>query len=62
MAQTFLDAGQDSSVVPGFEIDHPVRRQARLREGWREQVRLSDAPEDLAFGPGGYSCNEQRCR
>lgn len=38
MAQAFLEGGQDPFFVAPGEIDDPIRRQARLMQGRREQV------------------------
>jgi hypothetical protein len=38
MPQAFLHAGEHRLVVAGLDVDHPVRRQARLGEGRREEI------------------------
>lgn len=49
MTQAFLHAGQDRSVVPGLDMDHPIRREARLFEAGREEIRLRNTPEHLTL-------------
>jgi len=57
MAQSFLDTGQDSLIVPCLDIDHPVWREAGLGQRRSEKVGTCEAPQHFALGarsnPGG---------
>ncbi len=61
MPQAFLHAREDRLVVARLDIDHAIGRESGLREGRREQVGPSDAPQDLAFGARRDSADE-KCR
>ncbi len=52
MAQPFLEAGQGRLLIPGFDIDHPVRRQPGRFQPRRKQILITHAPEDLPLGAG----------
>lgn len=52
MAKTFLETGEDRSLVAGLNKDHPAGRQTGLRERGREQVLPRDAPQDAPPHPG----------
>src|ERR1700761_5115417 len=60
MPDAFLEAGQHRLLVAGVDVDDPVGSEADLGQGRREQVLPGDAPEDLAFRPGGDARCEQR--
>jgi hypothetical protein len=60
MPQPFFHAGEHGLVVAGLEIDHPVRSEAGLCQGRREQVGARDAPQHLAARAGGDPAGEQR--
>ena len=44
MTQALLETGQHRLLVAAFDIDHPVRRQADLRQGRGKQIGLGHAP------------------
>lgn len=50
MTQAVLKGGQQSGLIVGFHIDHPVRREAGLFQGRGEQIRPGDAPEHRTPG------------
>ena len=52
MTKPFLEAGEDSRLVPGLDIDHPARGQPGLGERGREEILARDAPQDPAARPG----------
>jgi hypothetical protein len=63
MAQALLETGQHRLLVARFNINHPIRGQADLRERWCEQIGLGHAPQHLAGGACGDASDEQgRCR
>lgn len=59
MAQPFLEAGQGCLFIPGFNVDHTVRRQTRRLQPRRKQILVAHAPEDLALGARHDSRREQ---
>lgn len=62
MAQSLLETSQHRLLVARFDINHPVRGQANLRQGRSEQIGLGHAPQHLAGGPCGYTgCEQRRC-
>ncbi len=44
MAQTFLHARQHRLLVSGLDVDHAIRRQARLGDGGSKQIGSREAP------------------
>jgi hypothetical protein len=63
MAQSFFEAGENRLLIAGLDIDHAVRRQARLRERRGEKILTDDAPQDLAARPRrDASCEKRGCR
>lgn len=52
MAKPFLETGEEGGLVPGLDIDDPIRPETRLTQGRSEQVGSGDAPEHLALPPG----------
>ncbi len=61
MAQPFLEAGQGRLLIPGFDIDHTVRRQPRCFQPRREQILVAHAPQDLPLGAGHDAGGKQSC-
>ena len=53
MTKAFLETGEKGRLVPGLDIDHPVRTKARLLETGGEEIGLRHAPEDLSGKPRG---------
>ena len=62
MAQTFLKAGEDAGVVPRLDMDHPIGRQPRLRQGGSEEVGAGEAPQHRPGRPRRDPGGEQRRR
>ena len=50
MAQPFLEARQRRLLIPGFNVDHPIRRQPCRFQPRRKQILVPHAPQDLALG------------
>ena len=59
MTKAFLETGEKGRLVPGLDIDHPVRPQTGLTQGRCEEVGAGYAPQHLAGPPGGDACGEQ---
>jgi len=62
MPQTFLETGEKRLLVTRFDMDHAVRRQARLRDRGSKKVGACDDPQHLSSGPRSNSGNKQRRR
>ncbi len=61
MAKAFLETGEEGRLVPGLDIDDPVRPQTGLTQGWGEEVGAGHAPKNLTWTPGCDSGREQGC-
>lgn len=59
MTKAFLETAEKGRLVPGLDIDHPVRPQTGLTQGRCEEVGAGYAPQHLAGPPGGDACGEQ---
>ncbi len=59
MAKAFLETGEEGSLVPGLDIDHPVRPQTGLTQGGGEEVGAGHAPQYLTGSPGDDPCREK---
>ncbi len=59
MAQPLLHQRQQLGIVRRLGIDHPVRRQPRLVEAWREQIAPPHHPQHRAPGARGDTGEEQ---
>lgn len=44
MTKAFLETGEEGRLVPGLDIDHPVRPQTGLTQGRGEEVGAGHAP------------------
>jgi len=62
MAQRFLKAAEDRSLIAGFEEDDAVLGQTGLRQRRGKQVGLAVAPQDLPFRARGYAGGKGRGR
>lgn len=60
VTQALLGACRDGLVVLSFDVDHPVRAQAYLRERGCEQIRTRQAPQHLPHRPRRDAGDEQR--
>ena len=61
VTKAFLETGEEGRLVPGLDIDHPVRPQTDLTQGRGEEVGAGHAPQHLAGPPGGDPGREQGC-
>lgn len=60
--KSLLAAFQDKLLLDRFDIDDPIWMKADLSKRRGEQVRASQAPDDLAFGASCDARDKQRCR
>jgi len=61
MAKAFLETAEEGRLIPGLDIDDPVRPQTGLTQGWGEEVGAGHAPKNLTGTPGCDSGREQGC-
>ena len=62
MAKTFLETGEERSLVAGFDKDHPAGRQTGLGQGWSKEVLSRDAPQNPPACPGSDAGGPEGCR
>ncbi len=63
MSQAFLETGEKRLLVSSLDMDHAVRRKARLRDCGSEKVGARDDPQHLSSSPCSDAGDKQgrRC-
>lgn len=59
MAQTFLAAGEQGSVIACFGEHDAIRVKPALRQTWCKQIRACDAPQHTSLCPRGDARREE---